>query len=110
VLRAKARQTGALIGLAMLATFMGCAPINHGGGWMLLVPPLAADGSADENVPLAQWQLVYSYSTQTDCEAALERTRFDAHRWFGPIGRALSWDEQWAVQILRARCVVQQRA
>jgi hypothetical protein len=75
--------------------------------WLLLVPPIASDGSADTSQPLYKWQDAGDFETQTDCNALLQRQQFGVSSGIGRLaseGGSGSPSSQ-AVQLLKAQCV-----
>jgi hypothetical protein len=70
-----------------------------------MVPPLTSAGDADRDAPVSKWQIIGNFTRQIDCSSSLTRQQFDAHRWFGPIGNAQSFDDSFAVRILNGQCV-----
>jgi len=83
----------------------GCAQGQSGPGWNLMVPPLTADGSANQSAPLTQWQNLGNYGHHNTCKTALQQGQFGAGAQFGPITRAQSAMEDAAVQLMSGQCV-----
>jgi hypothetical protein len=86
----------------------GCAPAEQSassGGWFLLVPNVAADGTADTSQPLSKWQKVQTFGSQSDCNYSLTQQQFAVHGAFGPIGNAQSANQIQALQTLKGQCV-----
>jgi len=87
-----------------LAALIGCARVQSGSGWVLILPPLSADGYADKSAPLVKWQTFGSYAGQTDCNAAIARFQFAVNSQVGPISHAGGPAQTEAVQINGAKC------
>jgi hypothetical protein len=95
-----------LLGVVLiLAGASGCAQARSGPGWLLIFPPITAQGSADTNAPRHEWQNVGRYASEFDCNQAITRWRFHAQARFGPIRQGSSYDELQAVQVMSAKCV-----
>jgi hypothetical protein len=95
------------LAIAMLI-LAGCAttePAGAGGRWLLLVPRIGADGTAEVSQPLPRWEVVEYFGTQSDCNYSLTRQKFLAHGAFGPIGSAQSAYQAEALQTMKAQCV-----
>ena len=87
-----------------LAVVNGCAQVQSGSGWVLMLPPLSADGYADKSAPFAKWQTFGSYAGATDCNAAIARFQFAVNSQVGPISHAGGPMQTEAVQIMSAEC------
>jgi len=91
-----------------LAVVAGCAtaePSGSSGGWFLLVPNIAADGTAETSQPLSKWQNVQTFGSQCDCNYSLTNQQFAVHGAFGPIGSAQSAYQIQALQTMKGQCV-----
>jgi hypothetical protein len=77
------------------------------GAWLLLVPPITTNGKVDDTQPLSEWREAWSFRTQIDCTAFLQRQQFAVHGIFGPLtsGSAQSFDQIQALEILEGQCV-----
>ena len=56
----------------------GCMQSVSPGAWLLLVPPITMDGIVDTTQTLSEWRPAWSFGTQVDCIAFLQRQ----HLWF----------------------------
>jgi len=90
--------------LAAIALLSGCAQAQHGPGWVLMLPPVSADGYADTSAPASKWQTYGSYAGPTDCNAEISRMQFAVNSQVGPISHAGIPGEVEAVQIMSAQC------
>lgn len=95
----------ARVAVLTLVIVSGCAQGQSGPRWDLIVPPLTANGFADQSAPLPQWQNAGNYGARSDCKAALQQGQFAAGANFGPITRAASSIEDGAAQIMSGQCV-----
>jgi hypothetical protein len=87
-----------------LALLSGCAQVQPGSGWLLMLPPLSADGYADRSAPLSSWQTFGSYVGQTDCNAAIARFQFGINSQVGSISHAGTPSQAGAVEMMSAEC------
>ena len=87
-----------------LALSSGCAPVQPGAGWLLMLPPLSADGYADRSAPFSSWQIFGSYVGETDCNAAIARFQFGINSQIGSISHAAIPSEACAVEMMSAKC------
>lgn len=87
-----------------LLLLSGCAQVQPGHGWVLMLPPLSADGYADKSAPLSKWQTFGSYAGETDCNAAIARLQFAVNSQVGPISHSGEPAQTEAVQIMSAEC------
>ena len=91
---------------ALILTVAGCASTaTSSGAWLLMVPPLSQNRTADIAEPLSKWRNVGSYSSQIDCTNSMANQQFAAHGNFGPIWMAQTPEQADAVKILNGQCV-----
>jgi hypothetical protein len=92
---------------ALLVTLLasGCAQVQSGSGWLLMLPPLSADGYADKSAPLSKWQTFGTYSGQIDCNSSIASNQMAVHSQVGQISRAGVPSEALPVQMMSAQCV-----
>jgi hypothetical protein len=88
----------------------GCTPAGQGvssGAWLLLVPPVAPDGTVDTGQSLCKRQNAGNFGTQINCNAVLQRQQFVVNAAFGPMtsASAQSIAQTQAFQILKGQCV-----
>lgn len=98
-----------LLTLAIAAiVFGGCATADQNtssGGWFLMVPNIASDGSAETSQPLSKWQKVQTFGGQSDCNDSLMQQQYAVHGAFGPINNAQSAYQAQALQTLKGQCI-----
>jgi len=88
-----------------LLIFSGCAQAQSGPGSVLILPPLSADGAANQSAPLSKWQIFGNYSGLTDCNSAIASNQFAVNAQVGRISRAAVPSEALAVEMMSAECV-----
>jgi hypothetical protein len=91
-----------------LLLIAGCAPAEQSGstaGWFLMVPNIAADGTAETSQPLSKWQKVETFGGQEDCSTSLASQQFAVQGALGPIGNAQSAYQIQALQTMRGQCI-----
>ena len=94
-----------VLGLLLIA---GCASTtgeNASGEWLLIVPPLTADGHPATDLPLSKWGKVGTFASQIDCTTSLQDQQFVALQQVGQITEADNYYQQYPVQVLAGRCV-----
>ena len=98
-----------LVILAIAAiVFVGCATADQNaasGGWFLMVPNIASDGSAETGQPLSKWQKVQTFGSQSDCNDLLMQQQYAVHGAYGPINNAQSAYQAQALQTLKGQCI-----
>jgi hypothetical protein len=83
----------------------GCTQTQITPGWLLLLPPLSADGYANTGAPLSQWQVFGRYSGSIDCNSAISSNKFAVNSQVSDISRAAVPSETLAVQMMSSECV-----
>ncbi len=92
-------------GLLLFAACASTAVEKASGGWVLIVPPLTADGHPATNLPLSKWGKVGTFDSQIDCTTSMQNQQFYALRQVAQITKAFNYAQQYPVQVLAGRCV-----
>src|SRR5260221_13093620 len=93
------------LGLLLLAGCASTAGENASGGWLLMVPPLTADGHPSTDLPLSKWGKVGAFASQVDCTTKLQNQQFYALQQVAQITQVFNNYQQYRVQVLAGRCV-----
>ena len=88
-----------------LVALTGCAQVQTGPGWLLMLPPLSADGYADKTAPFSKWQTYGTYAGRADCNAQISTFQFAVNAQVGQISHAATPSEAEAVQMMSAECI-----
>ncbi len=98
------------LALALLVA-AGCAGQTAGtsGDWLMIVPPLDANGDADTSQPLAKWLSVGNFTHQVDCTTMLASQQQGIHAQLGPITRAQTPFQATAVRLLNGQCILKDK-
>jgi hypothetical protein len=99
-----------LLGISLLAA-IGCASQQTAtsGQWLMIVPLLDSNGVAETTQPLSTWEVIGNFSNEVDCNSNLNRQKFQAHAWYGPIASAQNANQATAVKILNGECVLKSK-
>ena len=93
------------LGLLLLAGCASASGESASGGWLLIVPPLTADGHPATDLPLSKWGKVGAFASQVDCTTKLQNQQFYALQQVAQITQAFNYYQQYPIQVLAGRCV-----